>query len=252
MAAHRVLAPASAGTSLNPCGCTGTFGPTTWPLLRVLSAGYQWQWPGDGAVAVAQRCAVTSWTKEVREVLFERKKALNAAPGPAAGSPVQSSRAAHRWRLINQPQSGKRQSASKWLALSVTTALCVLGFPGMASAAATSGGLQLTVSPKVSAADTPLSIRVGGLPSGAKVTLAVTSVDAAGIKWSASGTFLATSAGTVDPATSPPQSAGGSVEYTGTDPTGPADFMTAGPSAQPADVLTPVWPFGLPGEWGTQ
>ncbi|MGO9584537.1 MAG: hypothetical protein ACLP36_17260, partial [Acidimicrobiales bacterium] len=42
-------------------------------------------------------------------------------------------------------------------------------------ATATAGGLQLTVSPTVSAADTPLSIRVSGAQPGANVTLTVTS-----------------------------------------------------------------------------
>ena len=163
-----------------------------------------------------------------------------------------SSRAAHPCRLISQQQPGKRRPGNKWLALSVATALCVLGFPGTASAAATSGGLQLTVSPKVSAADTPLRIRLSGLQPGAKATLSVSSVDAAGIKWSSSGMFVASSAGTVDPATSSPQGSlatGTMAEYTGTDPMGPVDFMSAPTSA--SEVTTPTWPFGLPNVRGT-
>jgi dienelactone hydrolase len=100
-------------------------------------------------------------------------------------------------------------------------------------ATATAGGLQLTVSPRVSAADTPLTIRVSGLQPGANVTLTVSSVDAAGIKWSSISTYTATSAGTVDPATSsengrvrraPPYGPQG---FVGTDPMGPVDFMAA-------------------------
>ncbi|MGD0945606.1 MAG: acyl-CoA thioesterase/bile acid-CoA:amino acid N-acyltransferase family protein [Acidimicrobiales bacterium] len=104
-------------------------------------------------------------------------------------------------------------------------------------ATATAGGLQFAVGPKVSAADTPLTIRVSGLQPGANVTLTVTSVDAAGIKWSSTSTYTASPAGTVDPATSPETSL-----YNGTDPMGPVDFMAA---PHLSSALTPIWPFGL-------
>jgi dienelactone hydrolase len=100
-------------------------------------------------------------------------------------------------------------------------------------ATAIAGSLQLTISPKVSSADSPLTIRVSGAQPGAKVVLSVTSVDAAGIKWSSISTYTATSAGTVDPATSsengrvrraPPY---GPIYFVGTDPMGPVDFMAA-------------------------
>ena len=176
-------------------------------------------------------------------MLSEREQPLSAAPGPAVGCPVPSSRAAHPWRFISQQQPGKRQSANKWLASSVTAALCVLGFPGMASAAATSGALQLMVSPKVSAADAPLTIRVSGLQPGAKVTLAVTSVDAAGTLWSSSNTYSASSTGTVDPTTSPSQANPAAGVGSAVDPMGSVDLMSA-PALSTSDV-SPIWPFGL-------
>jgi hypothetical protein len=109
----------------------------------------KWQWPGDGAVAVGQRFAATSGAEEVCEVLFERKKTLNGAPRSAADRSVPSSQPAHPYQLSSQQRS-KRQSASKWLALSVTMALCVLGFPGLASGSSRarksrSGSLLLTL-----------------------------------------------------------------------------------------------------------
>jgi dienelactone hydrolase len=102
--------------------------------------------------------------------------------------------------------------------------------------------LQLTVSPKLSAADAPLTIRVSGLQPGAKVTLALTSVDAAGNLWSSSNIYSASSAGTADPAISP------SLRYveaglgSAIDPMGPVDFMSA-PTL--SSGLDPIWPFGL-------
>ena len=120
-------------------------------------------------------------------------------------------------------------------------------------ATATAGGLQVTVSPKVSAADAPLTIRVSGAQPGAQVTLTVTSVDADGIKWSSTSTYTATSAGTVDPATSsengeyvgPPSA--GPIDFAGTDPMGPVDFMAA---PLLSSELTPIWPFGLMSPYG--
>ncbi|MGD0985806.1 MAG: acyl-CoA thioester hydrolase/BAAT C-terminal domain-containing protein [Acidimicrobiales bacterium] len=115
-------------------------------------------------------------------------------------------------------------------------------------ATATAGGLQLTVTPSVSAADTPLTIRVSGAQPRAKVVLSVTSVDAAGTKWSSTSIYAATSAGTVDPATSPENGVyvGGppsrTMHFVGTDPMGPVDFMAA-PLLSPG--LVPFWPFGL-------
>jgi dienelactone hydrolase len=120
-------------------------------------------------------------------------------------------------------------------------------------ATATAGGLRLTVSPRVSAADTPLTIRVSGAQPGAKVTLTVSSVDAAGIKWSSISTYTATSAGTVDPATSPENGVVVApppyepTDFVGTDPTGPVDFMAA---PLLSSKLAPIWPFGLMSPYG--
>ncbi len=104
-------------------------------------------------------------------------------------------------------------------------------------ATATAGGLQLTVRPTVSAADTPLSIRVSGVQPGANVTLTVTSVDADGIKWISISTYTASSAGTVNTATSPDK-----LVYPGIDPMVPIDLMGA-PQGSPAQAA--IWPFGL-------
>ncbi len=68
--------------------------------------------------------------------------------------------------------------------LIVCAGLVLAAMVAVMPATATTGGLQLTVTPKVSAADAPLAIRVSGLQPGANVTLAVTSVDAKGVKWS--------------------------------------------------------------------
>lgn len=182
-------------------------------------------------------------------MLFEREQPLSAAPRPAVGRPVVSSRAAHPCRLITQEQPGKRQSAKNWVALSVATALCVLGFPGTASFAATSGGLQLTVSPTVSAVDAPLTIRVSGLQPGAKVTLTVSSVDAAGVNWTSTDTYSAGSAGTVDPATSENTGPSALKGYNGTDPMGPVDFMSAAQYPSIAPGSGPARPFNLPDGW---
>jgi dienelactone hydrolase len=119
-------------------------------------------------------------------------------------------------------------------------------------ATATAGGFQLTVSPKVSAADTPLTIRVSGAQPGANVTLTVTSVDAAGTTWSSTTTYKATSAGTVDPATSSGATLKphgyGSGDFVGTDPMGAVDFLTA---PLLSSELSPIWPFGLMSPFGT-
>jgi dienelactone hydrolase len=109
-------------------------------------------------------------------------------------------------------------------------------------ATATAGGLQLTVTPKVSAADAPLTIRISKAQPGADVTLTVTSVDADGIKWNSTSTYTATSAGTVDTASSPEIA-----PYYGTDPMGSVDFMNA---ATMASAKATIWPFGLPSPWG--
>jgi len=93
-------------------------------------------------------------------VLSGREVPLSAAPGPAGRSPVPPSRAGHRFRLISQAQPGKRRFANKLLALSVTTALCVLGPPGTASA----GGPQLgaKATPSASSAN-PAGIEASSL-----------------------------------------------------------------------------------------
>ena len=117
----------------------------------------------------------------------------------------------------------------------VVLAAMVAVMPATANAA----GLQLTVSPKVSAADTPLTIGISGAQPGAKVALSVTSVDAAGTKWSSTSTYTASPAGTVGPATSAEMS-------TGTDPMGPVDFMAADRRAFLADpdlAVRPVEPL---------
>ncbi len=95
--------------------------------------------------------------------------------------------------------------------------------PTRAAISASAGNLQLTVSPKTSASDTPLTIRISGLRPGARVTLSVASVDAAAITWGFTSTYTARSAGIVDPATATAK--GGVSAYDGTDPMGPVDFM---------------------------
>ena len=93
--------------------------------------------------------------------------------------------------------------------------------------------LQLTVSPKDSAWDAPLTISISGVKPGQRVTLSVTSVDCSGVKWSSSSTYAAGPSGTVNPATSPAVPAlGGS--YFGLDPMGPIDFMST--AANPGSV----------------
>jgi dienelactone hydrolase len=109
-------------------------------------------------------------------------------------------------------------------------------------ATATAGGLQLTVTPKVSAADTPLTIRVRGLTPGQTVTLSVSSVDANGVTWSSSSTYTAGPAGTVDPVTTP--AVAGS--YTGVDAMGPVDMMTGAPDSAPPDSVGVTTSAGCP------
>jgi dienelactone hydrolase len=94
------------------------------------------------------------------------------------------------------------------------------------------GTLRLTVSPRSSAFDAPLTISISGVTPGQRATLGVTSVDATGVKWSSSSTYVAGPSGTVDPATSPAVPALG-VSYFGLDRMGPVDFMTtaAGPGS---------------------
>ena len=96
----------------------------------------------------------------------------------------------------------------------------------------TGSALRLTVSPKESAFDAPLTISISGVKPGQQVTLGATSVDATGVKWSSSSTYVAGPSGTVNPATSSAvPGLGGS--YYGLDPMGPVDFMTtaAGPGS---------------------
>jgi dienelactone hydrolase len=129
----------------------------------------------------------------------------------------------------------------KWLALPLAATLSLPAPSAVAVAGAPAGGLQLAVSPKLSAPDARVSIRVSGLRPGASLTLTVTSVDAAGIKWSSTSMYTATSAGTVDPAAVP-----ATATYSGTDPMGPIDFMNAAPVPS---RLAAIWPFGLPSAW---
>ena len=128
-------------------------------------------------------------------------------------------------------------AVARW-ALAAACALATLaGVCTNASAGtpAVKSSLRLTVSPRVSALDTPLYVSVSGLAPGGRTTLVVTSVDANGIKWVSSSTFVAGPSGTVGPATS--ASVAGS--YEGTDAMGPIDFMTA--SGHPG-ALYSWWP----------
>ena len=107
----------------------------------------------------------------------------------------------------------------------VVAMLAVLPATATPARVRTGAALQLTVSPKESAFDTPLTISISGVKPGQRVTLSVTSVDATGVKWSSSSTYVASQSGAVNPATSPAVPAlGGS--YFGLDPMGPVDFMT--------------------------
>jgi dienelactone hydrolase len=137
------------------------------------------------------------------------------------------------------------------LLLSLSVGAC--GSSATGPPAAPPEHLQLQVSPRVSAVDTPLSIRVSGLTPGQIVTLSVTSVDANGVRWSSSSTYRAGRAGTVDPATT--SAVAGS--YTGVDAMGPIDMMTGAPDSAAADSAgasaPPSWPFGTssvyPDDW---
>ena len=130
--------------------------------------------------------------------------------------------------------------------LTVCAGVVLAAMVAVMPATATAGGLQLTVTPKVSAADAPLSIRVSGAQPGANVTLTVTSVDAKGVKWSSSSTYKAGPAGTVDPATTP--AVAGS--YKGVDAMGPIDWMKGSPDSAPPDsagtVASAGWPLRRP------
>jgi dienelactone hydrolase len=125
--------------------------------------------------------------------------------------------------------------------LIVCAGVVLVAMVAVMPARATPGALQVTVTPKVSAADAPLTIRVSGAQPGASVTLTVTSVDAVGIKWSSTSMYTASSAGTIDPATTEE-----TAFYNGTDPMGPVDFMNAAPIAS---AKATIWPFGLPSPW---
>ena len=116
------------------------------------------------------------------------------------------------------------------LALGLLAAAGVL--TPLIGASASGGLLHLAVRPGGSVSDTPLSISVSGLAPGRRVILGVTSVDARGVRWASSSTFVASATGTVDPATS--VSVAGS--YRGLDAMGPVDFMTA--PARPGELYS--------------
>ncbi len=133
-----------------------------------------------------------------------------------------------------------RQATKRWPVLAPVV-LLVAGTAGAPAAfAAPKSDLRLTVSPSVSAADSPLTIRVSGLAPGQHVTLTVTSVDAKGVEWSEAINYIADRAGAVDPALQGGTDRGGPVSP---DAMAPVDLMT-NPGMFSTALNLSAWPFG--------
>ena len=132
------------------------------------------------------------------------------------------------------------QARQPWLALAPVVILLAgtTGVPAMPAVA--KSDLRLSVSPAVSPADSPLSIRVSGLAPGQRVTLSVTSVDAKGLEWSEAIDYVANRAGAVDPALEGGTDRGGPV---GPDAMAPVDLMT-NPGMFSTTLNLSAWPFG--------
>ena len=110
-----------------------------------------------------------------------------------------------------------------------------------ATAAAPTSDVRLTVSPSVSAADTPLTIRVSGLAPGQKVTLPTTSVDAKSVEWSEAINYVANRVGLADPALQAGTDRGGMV---GPDTMAPVDLITNPGMFSTTIFNLSAWPFG--------
>jgi dienelactone hydrolase len=82
---------------------------------------------------------------------------------------------------------------------------------GRSSAGETGGAVSVTVSPRVSLEDQRLDIVVRGLSAKQHVTIGLRSVDARGVRWTSSASFVAGADGVVDVARSAAQAGG----YTG-------------------------------------
>jgi dienelactone hydrolase len=143
----------------------------------------------------------------------------------------------------------KRRPTKPWLVL-VPIVFLLASSAGAVAAAGPGSHIRLSVSPPISAADSPLSIRVSGLAPGQRITLSATSVDAEGREWSAAINYVANRAGVVDPAL-----------QRGIDPEGPICLGTGKPCLLGPDAMAPIdlmtnprmlstslnlsaWPFG--------
>ncbi|HXW80498.1 MAG TPA: acyl-CoA thioester hydrolase/BAAT C-terminal domain-containing protein, partial [Acidimicrobiales bacterium] len=140
----------------------------------------------------------------------------------------------HRERVVRRRWATKLCAVLGSVMILLDSTACV-----PAAVAAASGNLRLTVTPALSAADSPLIIRVSGALPGRPVTLSVTSVDAKGVEWRESINYLANRAGAVDPALQEGTDRGGMV---GPDAMAPVDLMTNPAMFSPAINLS-AWPF---------
>jgi Acyl-CoA thioester hydrolase/BAAT N-terminal region len=93
---------------------------------------------------------------------------------------------------------------------------------------------SISVSPQAALVDQPVTVRVQGLPAGARTTLTIEAKDTDGITWSATAQFQATSAGEVS---LDQPSVGGS--YSGVNPMGLFTLMAPPPGSAPDWFLYP-------------
>jgi dienelactone hydrolase len=74
------------------------------------------------------------------------------------------------------------------------------GRAGPAAAPPAACHVTICAAPAASLADQPVTIKINGLPPGARASVRLRSVDADGVAWSSSAVFRASSAGLIDPA----------------------------------------------------
>lgn len=142
-----------------------------------------------------------------------------------------ASRGAYRRRIAEACRRWDGRTARRF-AIGAGGALlaAMLLLPACGASPTASDHLSVTVTPQASLFDAPLSFRVAGARPGSRVTIQVSSSDSKDVPWSSRTMFVASTDGTVNPA----QQSAVAGSYTGLDPMGPVDFMTAPTAGDPA------------------
>jgi dienelactone hydrolase len=96
----------------------------------------------------------------------------------------------------------------------------------------------VTVSPPSAPVDTPIAVRVSGLPAGQHITIAMDAVQYDGHRWSSHASYAADRTGSVDLAQAAPLSG----TYTGADPMGLVWSMSSDGGDPELGIFQPPWP----------